>query len=447
MNAKSADWSAASRRSKSDAAGSGSLLIAGARLLDPDSGLDATGYVGVRDGRIQHVDSAKPRDKYDETLDAGGLWLLPGLIDLCVRFREPGQTHKANFRSETAAAQAAGITQVLLPPDTQPVVDAPAMLLRLQRLARATGGLHVHLLGALTKGLAGDALAELSSLKSAGAIGVGNGLNPVRDSLIARRALEYAKGLNLRVHVFAQDTTLAAGGCAHEGAVATRLGLQPIPSAAEVAAIRFWITLVEDTGAAVHFCRLSTARGAGLVEAAQKRGLPVTADVAAHQLFLTEADVDGFNAMCHVLPPLRGEADRDALRKAVARGVIGAICSDHQPHEADAKINPFPMTEPGISAMETLLPLTLALVHEGVLNPLQAVARLTRGPALVAGLDSGRLRRGDVAHLTLVDPDARWTLRAEHLRSAGRNTPFLGRAFRGRVVRTVHEGITVFAER
>lgn len=443
MNARSDDWSAASRRRKPAVAGNGSLLIAGARLLDPESGLDATGYVGVREGRIQHVGTAKPRDKYDETLDARGLWLLPGLIDLCARFREPGQTHKASFRTETAAAQAAGITQVLLPPDTQPVVDTPAMLLRLQRLARATGGLHVHLLGALTRGLAGEALAELSSLKSAGAIGVGNGLAPVRDSLIARRALEYAKGLNLRVHVSAQDTTLAAGGCAHEGPVATRLGLPPIPAAAEVAAIRFWITLVEDTGASVHFCRLSTARGAGLVEAAQKRGLPVSADVAAHQLFLTEADIDGFNAMCHVLPPLRGEADREALRKAVARGVVAAICSDHQPHEADAKINPFPMTEPGISALETLLPLTLALVHERVLTPLQAAARLTLGPARIAGIEGGRLHAGDVAHLTLVDPDAEWTLRAEHLRSAGRNTPFLGQRFRGRVVRTLHEGVTV----
>ncbi len=439
------DWSAASRARPATAGHGDSLLIAGARLLDPESGLDAVGYVGIRDGRIQHVGSGKPRDRYEATLEADGLWLQPGLIDLCARFREPGQTHKASFRSETAAAQAGGITEVVLPPDTHPVVDTTAMVLRLQRLARATGGLHVHLLGALTKGLSGEALAELSSLKSAGAIGVSNGMAPVRDSLIARRALEYAKGLNLRVHVFAQDAALAAGGCAHEGAVATRLGLSPIPAAAEVAAIRFWITLVEDTGAQVHFCRLSTARGAGLIESAQKRGLPVTADVAAHQLFLTEADIDGFNAQCHVLPPLRGEADREALRAAVARGVIGAICSDHQPHEADAKTHPFPMTEPGLSALETLLPLTLALVHEGLLTPLQAAARLSLGPAAIAGLDSGRLKTGAVAHLTLIDPQLEWTLRAESLVSAGANTPFLGRSFRGRAVRTLHQGLSVFA--
>lgn len=420
------------------------LLIAGARILDPETGLDAEGYVGVRDGQIRHVATTAPADTYEQTLDARGQWLLPGVVDLCARFREPGQTHKANFASETAAAQAGGITQVVLPPDTQPAIDTPAMLVRIQRLARATGGLHVHLLGALTRNLAGEALAELSSLKSAGAIGASNGLMPVRDSLIARRALEYAKGLDLRIHVFAQDATLAAGGCAHEGPVATRLGLPPIPAAAEVAALRFWITLVEDTGAAVHFCRLSTARGAGLVESAQKRGLPVTADVAAHQLFLTDADVDGFNAQCHVLPPLRAASDRDALRRAVAKGVIGAICSDHQPHEIDAKTNPFPLTEPGISALETLLPLTLELVHEGLLTPLQAAARLSHGPARIAGLDSGRIAVGTPGHLTLVDPRTEWTLQSGQLRSAGLNTPFLGSAFRGRVVRTLHEGVTVF---
>lgn len=437
------DWSPLQRATPAAAAES-SLLIAGARVLDPASGHDAIAYLGIREGRIDYLGRAKPKPAYARTLNATGLWLMPSLVDLCARFREPGQTHKASFASETAAAQAAGIGAVLIPPDTQPAVDTPAMLLRLQRIARASGGLDVHLLGALTKGLDGEALAELSALKAGGAVGFSNGLRPLRDALIARRALDYARGLNLTTHVFAQDHALAAGGCAHEGPVATRLGLAPIPAAAEVAAIRTWITLVEDTGAAVHFCRLSTARGAGLVESAQRRRLPVTADVAAHQLFLTEDDVDGFNALCHLMPPLRTAADRDALRTAVQKGVIGAICSDHQPHEADAKINPFPLTEAGASALETLLPLTLQLVHDALLTPLQAANCLSREPARIAGIAAGQLKLGAAANLVVIDPDREWLLRSERLRSAGRNTPFAGRRFRGQVRHSFHGGIEVF---
>jgi dihydroorotase len=237
---------------------------------------------------------------------------------------------------------------------------------------------------------------------------------------------------------------LTSGGCAHEGAVATRLGLPPIPAAAETVAIAQWLALVEETGARVHFGRLSTARGAGMVADAQKEGLPVTADVAVHQLFLVDEDIGSFDASRHVLPPLRTAADREALRMAVRRGTIAAICSDHQPHEADAKINPFPLTEPGVSALETLVPLVLRLVEEKVLAPLDAVARLTVGPAEVLGIPAGTLAPGAVANLAIVDPTVRWTLRASELRSAGRCTPFDGQAFRGRVTRTFHAGREVF---
>ena len=421
-----------------------SLLIANARLLDPASSLDASGFLGIRDGKIAHVGKARPQEKYAATLDAKGLWLMPGIIDLAARFREPGQTTKATIASETAAAQAAGITGVVLPPDTSPVIDSPSVVDRIRGKAVAAGGLDIHVLGALTKGLAGEALAEMSALKQAGCVGVSNAAFGLRDSLMGRRALEYAQGLGLTVHVFPQNPALANGGCAHEGPVGTRLGLPPIPSAAEVSAIRFWITLVEDTGARVHFGRLSTARGAALVETAQQRGLPVTADVAAHQLFLTDVDVEGFNAMCHVIPPLRSAEDRDALRAAVQRGVIGAICSDHQPHEADAKTNPFPLTEPGISALETLLPLALRLVQEKLLTPLQMAQRLSTTPAAISGLDAGTLRLGNSADLVLIDPAARWTLKSSAMVSAGRNTPFEGAVFTGRVRQTIHRGRTVF---
>lgn len=422
-----------------------SLLISDARILDPASGFDGSGYLGIRDGKIDYLGKTKPKKKYAETLNAKGKWLMPGIVDLAARLREPGQTAKATIASEIRAAQAGGITTLTLPPDTQPPIDTPAVADRIHAIALACGGMDVRLIGALTQGLMGEALAEMSALKQAGCVGAGNAHFGLRDSLMGRRALEYAQGLDLTVHVFAQNPALANHGCAHEGPVATRLGLSPIPVAAEVSAIRFWISLVEDTGARVHFGRLSTARGAEMIAAAQARKLPVTADVAAHQLFLTDIDVDGFNAMAHVIPPLRSIADRDGLREALKRGVIGAICSDHQPHEADAKINPFPLTEPGISALETLLPLGLQLVHEKLLSPLALAARLTQGPAQILRIDSATLAVGASANLTLIDPALRWTCRARELVSAGKNTPFEGRVFRGAVIRTYSRGVPVYA--
>ena len=411
-----------------------STLIKNARLLDPASGLDAIGHAAIENGVLTHFGKTLPKGKYAETVDAKGQWLVPGLVDLAARCREPGATHKGTIASETQAALAGGITTLALPPDTNPPMDSPALADRIRGKALAAN-FDVRLIGALTKGLGGEALAEMSALKAAGCVGVSNAAFGLKDSLVGRRALEYAQGLGLTVHVFAQNPALANGGCAHEGPVATRLGLPPIPVAAEVSALRFWLSLVEDTGAAVHFGRLSTARGAWLVESAQKRKLPITADVAAHQLWLTDADVEGFNAQCHVIPPLRSAEDRDGLRAAVKSGVIKAICSDHQPHEADAKVNPFPMTEPGISALETLLPLTLGLVHDKLLSPLDAIARVTCGPAAVLGIEAGAFKLGQAARAVLLDPEATWTLDPAKMLSQGRNTPFAGRTLRGRVRR------------
>ena len=419
------------------------LLIANARLLDAASGLDAVGFVAVENGVIAHAGRKAPKGRFAQTLEAGGQWLLPGVVDLCARLREPGATHKATIRSEAAAAQAGGITTLVMPPDTRPVIDTPSVVDRIQsRVARA-GGIDVRVLGALTQGLAGEALPDMAALAAAGVVGVTNATAPLNNLLIARRALEYAQGVGLTVHVLPQDPALAAGGCAHEGPVATRRGLPPIPAAAETVAIAQWLALVEETGARVHFGRLSTARGAEMVADAQKAKLPVTADVAIHQLFLTDEALLGYDAACHVIPPLRAASDRDALRAAVKSGAIGALCSDHQPHEADAKINPFPLTEPGISGLETLLPLALRLVREKLLTPAQAAARLTSGPAAILGIEAGALRVGLPAHLVLVDPDAEWTLRAADMRSAGRCTPFDGQRFRGRAVKTLHAGHVV----
>ena len=410
-----------------------STLIQNVRTLCPASGTDKVTDVRLEAGRITHIGSAPAAD---ETINAKGHWLMPGIIDLAARLREPGATAKATIASEAKAALAAGITTLVMPPDTKPITDTPAAVDRIHTKAAQAGGATVRVLGALTVGLHGEALGELSALKAAGVVGVTNGLAPLANLLVTRRALEYAHGLGLTVHVVALDAALANGGCAHEGAMATKLGLAPIPVAAEVAAIRQWISLVEDTGAAVHFGRLSSARGAELVESAMARKLPITADVAAHQLFLTDAALEGFDAMAHVIPPLRSADDRDALRGAVAKGVISAICSDHQPHETDAKVNPFPLTEPGISGLETLLPLALRLVEDGVLSPLQCAARLSTGPAAVLRLRPPQIAVGEPAQLTLIDPTLTWTLSTATLHSRGRNTPFAGQLFTGRAVRT-----------
>ncbi|ULQ46847.1 dihydroorotase [Flagellatimonas centrodinii] len=418
-----------------------SILIRNARLLDPARGLDVRGHLGLRNRCITHFGDAEPVEPYDEVLEADGQWIVPGAVDLCARFREPGDTGKADFASETRAAFAGGITRFALPPDTRPPLDTPAMVVRVLRISKAVRSPWVAPLGALTRELAGNALAEMSALKAAGCVGLSNALRPLQDPLLARRALEYAHGLGLTIHVFPQDPALAGPGCAHEGPVATRLGLAAIPVAAEVAALRFWISLVEDTGARVHFGRLSTARGVELVETARDRGLPITADVAAHQLFLTEDLIDGFNALGHVVPPLRDAVDRDALRGAVGRGAIDAVCSDHQPHEADAKINPFPLTEPGLSTLETLWPLVLQLVDDGVLSPLAAVDRITAAPARILGLPAPTLEAGAAADVVMIDPDADWTLQAAKLLSRGRHTPFEGWRFRHKVSACWHDGV------
>lgn len=419
-------------------------LISGARILDPASGFDSVGHLVIKDGLIHSLGKDRPKGEFAEEIDGSGRWLMPGIIDLAARFREPGATHKASFASEIPAAQASGITAVTIPPDTDPPIANRAVVDRVLGVVESLGGIDVFPLGALTRNLDGESLAEMSALKQAGCVGVSNARQALRDSLVGCRALEYARGLGMAVHVFAQNPALTNQGCAHEGPVATRLGLAPVPVAAEVSAIRFWISLVEDTGAAVHFGRLSTARSVSMVEAARNSGLKVTADVAAHQLFLTAEDVLGFNANCHVIPPLRSADDREALREGVRRGVISAICSDHQPHEVDAKINPFPLTEPGISALETLLPLSLKLVDEGVLSPLEMVRRLATGPAAIIGIEQGRLAAGSVANLVLFDPDAEQCIDPGSFVSAGQNSPFGGWTLPGRIERTFHRGHPVY---
>lgn len=420
------------------------IRIHGGRLVDPASGTDGIHDLYIAGGRIVAWDSAPDGFAVDHEIHAGGLIVCPGLVDLGARLREPGYEHKATIASETRAAAAGGITTLCCPPDTNPVIDTPAVTALIRRRAEEAGHARVLPLGALTQGLAGDKLSEMAALKQAGCVAVSNTLRPLASNLVLRRALEYAATFDLTVFLHSEDASLRNTGCVHEGIVSARLGLPGIPEAAETAAVARDLALIEQTGVRAHFCRLSTARAVHMVSRAQHDGLPVSADVSAHHLHLTDLDVEDFDSQCHVLPPLRTGKDRQELRTGVARNVLTAVCSDHQPHEPDAKLAPFIATEPGISALETLLPLSLQLVEEGVLSLPEMLARLTVGPARVLGVDTGTLRAGAPADVCIFDPSREWRLDEGAMLSRGRNTPFLGRQLKGRVLYTLLEGKVVY---
>lgn len=421
------------------------ILIKNARIIDPENKLDKQTDLYISNQRISAIGDSPKDFVADETIDASKLWLIPGIVDLSARLREPGLEHKANIETETRAAASAGITTLCVPPDTDPVIDEPAVVELIHRKAKQAQQSHVYTLGALTAGLKGEHLSEMAALKEAGCIGVSNCRKPIQNNLILRRAFEYASTHNITVFISATDEHLSKDGCAHEGAIASRLGLTPIPYAAETAPIAQVLELIRDTDIRVHFGRLSCARSIELINEAKQSGLKVTADVAAHQLHLTDMDISSFNSQYHVLPPLRAQRDMEALRNGIAEGIISSICSDHQPHEIDAKLAPFPATEPGISAVETLLPLTLKLVENGL--PLStAIASITCNPAKILGLDAGHLAVGQIASLCLIDPDKEWEFTRNKMLSHGKNTPFSGWNFTGKVVRTMIEGNTVYSE-
>jgi len=420
------------------------ISIRNGRLVDPANGIDAEHDLHIAAGHIIAVGPAPAGFCADRTLDARGLVVCPGLVDLCARLREPGLEHKATIASETTAAAAAGITTLCCPPDTQPVIDTPAVAQLVVQTAERHGKVRALPAGALTQGLCGEQISEMAALKQAGCPVMSHADRPLKNTQVQRRAMEYATTYGLTVFLRPEDQYLRNHGCVHEGRVATRLGLPGIPEAAETVALARDLALAEQTGAAIHFRGLSTGRATHMLAEAVQRGVQASADVSAHQLCLTEADIGEFDSNCHVIPPLRTSADRTALRTALAHGDLAAVCSDHQPHEADAKLAPFPATAPGISALETLLPLMLHLTAEQALDLATAIARITFGPAQILQLPSGRLDPGRIADVCIFDPEARWVPSATTLVSAGHNTPFIGRELRGRVSWTLLAGDIVF---
>lgn len=420
------------------------IHIKGGRLIDPANGIDEVTDLYLAKAVVAGVGKAPKGFKADTTIDAKGKIVCPGLIDLAVHLREPGQEHKATIASETAAAVANGITSVVCPPDTDPIVDTEAVVELILHQAKQSAKAMVLPLGALTLGLAGEQLSEMHALKEAGVIGISNADQPLTNSLVVRRAFEYAATHDMTVFIHPNDPSLSGHGCAHEGPLATRLGLPCIPEAAETVAVARDLELIEQTGVRAHFCRLSANRALHMIARARHDGLSVTCDVAAHHLYLTEIDIRDFDSACHLIPPLRSDRDRDGLRDGLNRGMLDAICSDHQPHEPDAKQAPFGETEPGLSGLDTLLPLVLRLADEGVVSLSEALAKVTVTPADILGLETGRLQTGAPADVCIFDPKASWFVSPETLHSRGHNTPFNGWEMLGRATQTIVGGRLVF---
>ncbi len=415
------------------------LLIKGGRVIDPASGRDAVGDLHVRDGKISTA-----FEKADKVIDAQGLVVSPGFIDIAARLREPGQEYKATLESEMAAAVAGGVTGLACPPDTDPPLDEPGLVDMLRRRAKALTRARVYPLGALTVKLQGEALTEMGQLSDAGCVAFSHANAPLADTQVLWRALQYAATFGYPVWLRAEDTWLAKDGVAHDGEVATRLGLPAIPAFAETIALATLLELVRATGARVHVCRLSTAGAVELMRQAKREKLPVTCDVAIHHVHLCDMDLGYFDSLCRLHPPLRSQRDRDALSRGLAEGVIDCMCSDHTPVDDDGKHLPFAEAEPGATGLELLLPLALKWGAMHKLSLGQTLARITSEPARVLGIGSGQLAAGAAADITVFDPAAEFRLTAESLKSQGKNTPFLGYSLNGRVLYTVVAGNIVY---
>ena len=417
------------------------LLIKGGRVVDPASGRDEIGDVFVSDGRI-----STEKGKADQTIDANGLVVAPGLIDLSARLREPGFEYKATLESEMDAAVAGGVTSLACPPDTDPPLDEPGLVDMLRRRAKALARARVYPLGALTVKLAGERLTEMSELAEAGCVAFSQANVPITDTQVLWRAMQYAGTFGFPVWLRAEDRWIAADGVAHDGEVATRLGLAGIPSFAETIALGTALQLVRATGTRVHFCRLSSAAGVEMIRAAKKEGLPVSCDVAIHHVHLCELDLGYYDSQCRLEPPLRSQRDRDALAAGLADGTVDCVVSDHTPVDENQKQLPFAEAEPGATGLELLLPLALKWGAGRKLPLAKTLARVTSDPARILGVQSGRIEPGAPADLVLFDPAQAWRVVPTALRSQGKNTPFLGYELAGRVRKTIVAGSVVFEQ-
>jgi len=418
------------------------LHIKNGRLIDPAHGIDKVTDLFIADGKVQAIGAAPDGFAADTTLDATGLVVAPGLVDLSARLREPGYEYKATLESEMRAAVQGGVTTLVCPPDTDPVLDEPGLVEMLKHRARNLDLAHVHPLGALTMGLKGEALTEMAELTEAGCIGFAQAEVPILDTNVLLRALQYAKTFGYTVWLRPQDPHIGRGGVAHSGPLASRMGLSSVPVMAETIALHTIFELVRSTGARVHLCRISSGAGLELIRAAKKEGLPVSCDVGVHHLHMTDADIGFFDSNARLTPPLRSGRDRDAITAGLLDGTIDAVCSDHTPVDDDEKLLPFGEASPGATGLELLLSLMLKWAQEqrGADALPLALAKITADAARTAGLGAGQLGIGAPADIVVFDPDLRWLVNGAALASQGKHTPFLGYELTGQVKATVVGG-------
>jgi dihydroorotase len=421
------------------------MLIKNAHVVDPANGVNEVCDIYIEDGLITAVGD-QPSDFYtDSEIDATGKYVFPGIVDLCARLREPGQENKATIHSETRAAASGGITTMVCPPDTFPIIDTPAMAHMIQNRADESGFARVRPLGALTLGLKGEQLTDMAMLMDAGCVGVSNAVEAVRNTLVIRRAMQYASTYDIPVFLMPVDSWLQGNGVVHEGRVSTMLGLPAIPEAAETVGVARDLALIETSGARAHFEMVSCGRSVTMIEEARCRKLPVTASVSIHHLLFSENHIGAFNTQFKVMPPFRTDQDKVSLLEGVASGAISTICSDHQPHGADSKLAPFSEAATGIAGLDTLLSLTWGLVQQNLLELNTAIAALTFNPATIINVDAGHLSVGAPADLCIFDPDMSWKLDSETMQSRGRNSPLIGEQLDGRVIHTLLGGKTVYS--
>ncbi|AEJ00451.1 dihydroorotase, multifunctional complex type [Nitrosomonas sp. Is79A3] len=420
------------------------IHIKNGRLIDPKQGADTVQDIFISKGKIIAIGTAPNEFQPSRVIDAESLIVCPGLVDLSVRLREPGLEYKATLESEMEAAVAGGVTSFACPPDTDPPLDEPGLVEMLKHRAKNLNRAHVYPIGALTQGLRGERLTEMAELNDAGCVVFGQPDGLLPNLRVLMQAMRYASTFGFSVWLRPQEISLTNDGVAHDGEVATRLGLPTVPVCAETIAISNIILLAKETGVRVHLCRISSAEGLTMVRAAKQQGLPMTCDVTINHLHLSDMDIGFFDSNCHLMPPLRSSSDRDALRNGLLDGTIDAICSDHAPVDEDAKLLPFGQSEIGATGVELLLPLTLKWGNEMRLPLLQVLAKITSEPAEILGIDAGHLSVGSAADICIFDPDYYWKVTASAILSQGKNTPFMGMELPGGVKYTLVNGHIVY---